>query len=155
MKNIFKELVDDLNCGQPVSGDLTPWAERGVLLLNTSLTVYKHQPNSHSNWGWKNFTKSILNTIAQLPQPVVFLFWGADAQSLLKDVIIKAAVYDENNHIVRQRLINKACILSSHPSPFSVNRPCKGSPPFKNSRPFSTTNNLLIEMGGNPIDWTL
>lgn len=155
LTNIFKELVKDIGCEFPKSGDLTPWANQGVLLINNSLTVYEHQPNSHANWGWKNFTKSVLNTIACFPQPIVFIFWGANAQDLLKNVILKAAVYSEDGKIIRQRLIDKACILSSHPSPFSVNKPCRNSPPFKGSKPFSTTNDLLIEMGAEPIDWKL
>ena len=82
--NIFKELKDDLNIPQPSSGDLTKWAENGVLLLNTSLTVYEHQANSCVGWGWNKFTKAILQAATRLPQPIVFMLWGANAQELLK-----------------------------------------------------------------------
>lgn len=133
---------------------MTKWAENGVLLLNTSLTVYEHQANSHVNWGWQNFTKAVLQSATKLPQPIVFLLWGANAQNLLKDLISCAATYHENG-IVTEKLIKKAYILSSHPSPFSCGRPCKGNPSFKGSKPFSTANSLLKSMGGEPVDWKL
>lgn len=155
LKNIFKELEDDLDLRPPVSGDLTPWAKQGVLLLNTSLTVYKHQANSCQGWGWKKFTKAVLQAATQLQQPVVFLLWGADAQGLLNSLITKAAVYEDGGHIVRERLCNNAYVLSSHPSPLSYTKPCKGSPAFKGSKPFSTANRLLEEMGSTGIDWRL
>lgn len=130
--NIFKELEEDVGIKRPESGDLTKWAENGVLLLNTSLTVYEHQANSCVRWGWDRFTKSVLQTATKLPQPVVFLLWGSNAQDLLK-----------------------AYVLSSHPSPFSATRPCRGTPAFRGSKPFSTANKLLTDMGGTPIDWSL
>lgn len=108
--NIFKELEEDVGIKRPESGDLTRWAENGVLLLNTSLTVYEHSC---------------------------------------------AAIYEDGKHIVRENLIKKAYILSSHPSPFSATRPCRGTPAFRGSKPFSTTNQLLVDMGGTPIDWSL
>lgn len=145
--NIFKELEEDVGIKRPESGDLTRWAENGVLLLNTSLTVYEHQANSCVRWGWD---KSVLQAATQLPQPVVFLLWGSNAQDLLKDLISCAAIY-----IVRENLIKKAYVLSSHPSPFSATRPCRGTPAFRGSKPFSTTNQLLVDMGGTPIDWSL
>ena len=149
--NIFKELEEDVGIKRPESGDLTRWAENGVLLLNTSLTVYEHQANSCVRWGWDKFTKSVLQAATQLPQPVVFLLWGSNAQDLLKDLII----YEDGKHIVRENLIKKAYVLSSHPSPFSATRPCRGTPAFRGSKPFSTTNQLLVDMGGTPIDWSL
>lgn len=155
LKNVFNELCEDIGCNYPANGDLTPWAEKGVLLLNTSLTVYEHQPNSHVNWGWKNFTKAVLQAATKLPQPIVFMLWGANAQDLLKDLISCAAVYEGEGKIVKENLIHKAYILSSHPSPFSVGKTCRGAPPFKGSKPFSTANQLLTNMGGEPIDWTL
>lgn len=155
LKNVFNELCSDIDCSYPKNGDLTPWAERGVLLLNTSLTVYEHQPNSHVNWGWKNFTKAVLQSATKLPQPIVFMLWGANAQDLLKDLISCAAVYEEGGQVVRENLIHKAYLLSSHPSPFSAGKPCRGAPSFKGSKPFSTANQLLINMGGEPVDWTL
>lgn len=153
--NIFKELEEDIGIGRPESGDLTKWAENGVLLLNTSLTVYEHQANSCARWGWDRFTKSVLQAATKLPQPIVFLLWGSNAQDLLKDLISCAAIYEDGKHIVRENLIKKAYILSSHPSPFSASRPCRGTPAFRGSRPFSTTNRLLTDMGGTPIDWSL
>lgn len=153
--NIFNELKDDLGIEKPASGDLTSWAQHGVLLLNTSLTVYEHQPNSHANWGWQKFTTAILQAAHSLPQPIVFLLWGANAQDLMKNLITRAAVYHDNGHVVTENLIKKTFVLSSHPSPFSVSRPCRGAPAFKGSKPFSTTNQLLTNMGGEPVDWRL
>ncbi len=153
--NIFKELNSDLGIPKPAEGDLTRWAEQGVLLLNATLTVYEHQANSHVGWGWNKFTKAILQAAHSLPQPIVFLLWGANAQDLLNDLITCAAVYHDNNHIVTEKLVKKAFVLSSHPSPFSFSKTCRGTPAFKGSKPFSTTNQLLINMGGTPIDWSL
>lgn len=153
--NIFKELKEDVGIETPENGDLTKWAENGVLLLNTSLTVYEHQANSCAKWGWDKFTKSVLQAATRLPQPVVFLLWGANAQDLLNDLISCAAVYEDGKHIVKENLIKKAYVLSSHPSPFSATRPCRGTPAFRGSKPFSTANTLLTSMGGTPIDWSL
>lgn len=153
--NIFKELEEDVGIKKPEDGDLTKWAENGVLLLNTSLTVYEHQANSCAKWGWDKFTKSVLQAATKLPQPVVFLLWGANAQDLLNDLISCAAVYEDGKHIVKENLIKKAYVLSSHPSPFSATRPCRGTPTFRGSKPFSTANTLLTSMGGTPIDWSL
>lgn len=153
--NIFKELEEDVGIKKPEDGDLTKWAENGVLLLNTSLTVYEHQANSCAKWGWNKFTKSVLQAATKLPQPVVFLLWGANAQDLLNDLISCAAVYEDGKHIVKENLIKKAYVLSSHPSPFSATRPCRGTPAFRGSKPFSTANTLLTSMGGTPIDWSL
>lgn len=153
--NIFKELNDDLKIPKPAEGDLTKWAEQGVLLLNTTLTVYEHQANSHVNWGWKNFTKAVLQAAHGLPQPIVFMLWGANAQELLDDLITCAAVHHDNGHIVTENLVKKAFVLSSHPSPFSASRTCRGTPAFKGSKPFSTVNQLLVDMGGEPVDWNL
>lgn len=153
--NIFKELEEDCGIPKPASGDLTKWAENGVLLLNTSLTVYEHQANSCVGWGWNKFTKAVLQAATKLPQPIVFLLWGGNAQDLLKDLISCAAVYEDGGHIVKEGLIKKAYVLSSHPSPFSATKPCRGTPAFRGSRPFSTTNNLLTSMGGEAVDWSL
>lgn len=155
LKNIFTELCADIGCGRPTTGDLTSWAERGVLLLNTALTVYEHQANSHANWGWQAFTSAVLKAAVQLPQPIVFMLWGGNAHRLKDSLIVKAAVYSENNQVIRQRSIKKAIIQSSHPSPFSVGKPSGGTPAFKGSKPFSLANSLLEEMGGQPIDWAI
>ena len=153
--NIFKELKEDIGIDIPSNGDLSKWADNGVLLLNTTLTVYEHQANSHAVWGWKKFTKSVLQTAHSLPQPIVFVLWGASAQELLPDLITKAGVYCASGKIVTENLVKKAFVLSSHPSPLSAGRQCKGSPAFKGSRPFSTINKLLTDMGGEPMDWSL
>lgn len=155
LTNIFKELESDLRIPKPRSGDLTKWAENGVLLLNTSLTVYEHQANSHINWGWNKFTAGVLQAATHLPQPIVFILWGSSAHSMLDSLIQKAAVYDNNGFIVQERLVKKAYLLSSHPSPFSCRKMCKNHPPFVGSRPFSTTNKLLVEMGGESVNWNL
>ncbi len=149
--NIFNELEQDIGIPRPITGDLTRWAEKGVLLLNTSLTVYEHQANSHAGWGWNNFTKAVLQAAHNLPQPIVYILWGANAQELLDDLITCAAVYHDNNKVVTENLVKKAYILSSHPSPFSANRTCRGTPAFKGSKPFSTANQLLANMGVNKL----
>lgn len=154
LKNIFNELCDDIGCAYPKTGDLTPWAKKGVLLLNTSLTVYAHQPNSHLGWRWSEFTKNILRAATRLPQPVVFILWGANAQDLLKSLISCAAIYPDNKTVV-ENLIKKAYLLSSHPSPFSASKSCRKTPPFKGSKPFSSANILLQKFGSEPIDWSL
>lgn len=129
--NIYKELNKDLGISKPTHGDLIKWAEQGVLLLNTTLTVYEHQPNSHLNWGWKNFTKAVLQTAHALPQPVIFILWGANAQDLLKDLITCAAIYQDRGRVVMKKFVKKAFILSSHPSPPSCGKPYRSSPPLK------------------------
>ncbi len=153
LKNIFKELQEDIGCGTPPNGDLTAWAERGVLLLNTSLTVYEHQANSHASWGWQFFTKDVLNTVNGLSQPVVFILWGANAQDLKWNLMHKGSKQEGN--VITHNSVNKAIILSSHPSPFSANKPCRDTPPFRGSKPFSKANELLEKMGSEPIDWRL
>lgn len=153
--NIFKELKRDVGVEIPKSGDLTKWAERGVLLLNTSLTVYEHQANSHAGWGWDNFTKAVLQAAHGLSQPVVFLLWGANAISLMRDLVTSPLVCVDDNYIFIENFTKKAFVLSSHPSPLSYSKQCKGSPPFKGSRPFSNANDLLVQMGSKPIDWNL
>lgn len=156
LKNIFNELVDDIHVNYPKSGDLTNWAKRGVLLLNATLTVYEHRPNSCANWGWRTFTQDILRAIAGLPQPVVYILWGAFAQDLMPKLLTSTVIYPQNNiHIALEPDVKKAFILSSHPSPLSASKICRGTPAFKGSKPFSTANELLINMGSEPIDWSL
>lgn len=156
LTNIFKELESDLGLRRPPNGDLTPWAERGVLLLNTSLTVYEHQANSCQNWGWDRFIRDILHYLHSSNQPIVYLLWGGNAHTFMTELISSPAVYPENNkHVVMERMLNKVYILSSHPSPFSAYKGCKGTPSFFGSKPFSTTNKFLEEMGAEPIDWEI
>lgn len=136
LRNIFKELRDDLGCDIPKTGELSKWAENGVLLLNRTLTVQSHKPNSHADWGWHNFTKHIFDICISLPQPIVFILWGKFAQQLAAEVTFTGTE-------------NKRFIASAHPSPLSA---YKG---FFGSRPFSKANQYLISMGSAPVDWRL
>ena len=131
--NIFKELSSDLNVPQPTSTDLTPWAEQGVLLLNTTLTVLGGSPLSHANLGWETLTDKILHCISDEKESVVFILWGGYAQKKMK-------LIDKNKHII---------IKSSHPSPLSAYRG------FFGSKPFSKTNQHLAEKNLQPINWEL
>jgi uracil-DNA glycosylase len=131
--NMFKELRDDLGCKVPNHGYLEHWAKQGVLLLNTVLTVREGQPNSHKGKGWELFTSEVIQTLNRRPVPVVFILWGAHAQS-------KLTFIDTDKHFV---------IQSPHPSPLSAHRG------FFGSRPFSRTNQFLERTGQTPIDWRL
>lgn len=133
LKNIFKELSDDLNIEIPKSGNLGKWAENGVLMLNATLTVRKSEAGSHQGKGWEIFTDQVIKTISDLRAGIVFILWGKYAQA-------KSDLIDTSKHFI---------ISSAHPSPFSVYRG------FYGSKPFSTTNKILIENGLDPIDWDL
>lgn len=133
LKNIYKELYDDLKVPIPNTGNLESWANEGVLLLNSVLTVEKDKPASHKNIGWENFTDSIIKKINEKEEPVVFILWGNFAKS-------KKSLITNPKHLI---------IESSHPSPFSVNYG------FFGSRPFSKTNKFLKENGIKEIDWTI
>ena len=133
LQNIYKELYNDLGITPPNSGNLTKWAREGVLLLNSTLTVVKDNANSHKNLGWSLFTDYIIKTINNKETPTVFILWGNFARS-------KKPFITNKNHLI---------IESAHPSPFSANNG------FFGSRPFSRTNNFLIEHGISPIDWDL
>ncbi|MDO5793890.1 MAG: uracil-DNA glycosylase [Turicibacter sp.] len=133
LRNIFKELVDDIQCNYPTSGDLSKWAKQGVLLLNTTLTVKESQPMSHTGMGWEQFTDAILMSLNDKETPVVFILWGKHAQS-------KKKLIDTTKHFV---------IESAHPSPLSARRG------FFGSKPFSKTNDFLVSKGLKPIDWPL
>lgn len=148
LRNIFKELVNDINCDMPTTTDLTPWAEQGVLLLNATLTVEAHKANSHSGWGWNNFTGEIFAAAAKLQQPVVFLAWGNFAH----EIVYKSFPKDTTNWKTMIKEQNKACLFSSHPSPLSATR---GNSPFIGSHCFSITNMWLKQMGTTEIDWKL
>ena len=137
LQNIFIELHNDIGCPIPNSGDLTPWAKQGVLLLNTSLTVTEGQPNSHKDWGWHTFTSHIFNIcLDELPQPIAFILWGANAQHFA-------------DHVPWHSYDNKIAFMSAHPSPMSADRG------FFGSKPFSKTNAFLVSHDSTPIDWTL
>lgn len=143
LRNIFKELQSDLGCEIPGSGDLTQWAEQGVLLLNTILTVEENKPASHSKWGWQTFIAEILRVcVEELPQPIVFILWGGHAKTFAADLEI-------------QDHPGKACIYSSHPSPLGARKGSAEVPAFIGSRPFSRANQLLSSMGAEPVNWAL
>jgi uracil-DNA glycosylase len=130
LRNIYKELATDLD-GQPAAdGDLTHWADQGVLLLNAVLTVQAATPHSHKQRGWETFTDGVIQTINDCRQPVVFILWGKPAQA-------KAAMIDDR-HLK---------IMSPHPSPLSAYRG------FFGSRPFSTANRALVEFGRSEVQW--
>ena len=131
LRNIYKELNTDLGLEIPESGCLESWAKQGVLLLNTSLTVERGQPQSHSHIGWQEFSDHIIQTINQHPEPVVFLLWGAHAQR-------KRDLIDESKHKI---------LTAPHPSPFSAH---KG---FMGCKHFSLANQFLEQVGRKPIDW--
>ncbi|MEO6230832.1 MAG: uracil-DNA glycosylase [Ferruginibacter sp.] len=132
--NIYKEIQTDLGIPMPVGyGNLTHWAEQGVLMLNAILTVRANEPASHAKIGWMNFTDAVIEKISAQKTGVVFLLWGKFAQE--KQVLI-----DETKHFV---------LKAAHPSPFSVE---KG---FYGCKHFSKTNELLISQGLDPIDWKL
>ena len=131
LKNIYKELYDDLGITPSKSGNLTCWAKEGVLLLNSVLTVKKDSPASHSKLGWQDFTDEIIKRLEQKDDCIVYILWGNFAKS-------KKALITNPKHFV---------IESAHPSPFSANYG------FFGSKPFSKTNKILIDNGLKPIDW--
>lgn len=135
LRNIYKELEADMGLVPAESGNLLPWAEQGVLLLNTVLTVERGKANSHAAFGWQEFTDAVISAAATLPQPIAAVLWGAPAQK--KENLLKDAA--------GPRLILKA----PHPSPLSAYRG------FFGSRPFSRINRFLLANGEKPIDWKL
>lgn len=112
------------------------------MLLNTVLTVQGGMPNSHRDWGWQEFVLEVFRLCVTLPQPVVFLLWGRQAQSFVSGLPI-------------DKLPNKKVLCSSHPSPLGAGKGSAGVPAFLGSRPFSKTNQLLGEMGAKPVKWEL
>ena len=133
LRNIFEELRTDCGVTPPDSGDLTPWAEQGVFLLNSSLSVQAGAAGSHQSFGWQTFTDAVAASLAGLPQPVAFILWGAHAQK--KAAIAQASRYP--------RLV----LQSPHPSPLSAYRG------FFGSRPFSAVNEFLVQHGEAPVRW--
>ena len=131
--NIYKELEEDLGCYIPNNGYLVKWAQQGVLLLNTVLTVRAHQANSHRGIGWEEFTDAAIRVLAAQERPMVFILWGRPAQA-------KKSMLDPAKHLI---------IESPHPSPLSAFRG------FFGSRPFSRTNEWLESHGMTPIDWQI
>lgn len=133
LKNIYKELYDDLGILPSTTGDLTKWGKEGVLLLNAVLTVEKDKPASHRNLGWERLTDYIIKILNQKEEPVVFILWGNFAKE-------KAKLITNPNHYI---------ITSPHPSPFSARYG------FFGSKPFSKTNNFLKEHNIKEVDWNL
>jgi uracil-DNA glycosylase len=132
LQNIYRELHDDLGLAAPRTGDLTPWAQHGVLLLNRVLTVRLGEPGSHRGIGWETITAAAIEAlVARDDEPLVAVLWGRDAQTLESD------------------LIDVPIIASAHPSPMSADRG------FFGSRPFSRANALLEELGADGVDWSL
>ncbi|MCM3227065.1 uracil-DNA glycosylase [Terribacillus saccharophilus] len=131
--NIYKELADDIGCPIPTHGYLKRWAEQGVLLLNTALTVEAHQAASHRGKGWEHFTDRVIESLNEKRDPVVFILWGKHAQE-------KQKLIDTEKHYT---------LTSVHPSPLSARRG------FFGSKPFSKTNEILENNGLKPIDWCL
>ncbi|WP_343250962.1 uracil-DNA glycosylase [Diplocloster hominis] len=131
--NIYQELHDDCGCYIPNNGYLVKWAEQGVLLLNTVLTVRAHQANSHRGIGWEEFTDAAIRALNDQDRPIVFILWGRPAQS-------KKAMLNNPRHLILE---------APHPSPLSASRG------FFGSRPFSQTNAFLEKNGVQPIDWQI
>jgi uracil-DNA glycosylase len=131
LQNIFRELCADLGFPAPSSGDLSPWSQHGILLLNRVLTVAPGQPGSHRGKGWEAVTEQAIRALVGRGTPLVAILWGRDAQTL------------------RPMLDTTPCIESAHPSPMSADRG------FFGSRPFGRTNELLARQGAQPVDWKL
>lgn len=131
--NIYQELHDDLGCDIPNNGYLVKWAEQGVLMLNTVLTVRAHLANSHQGKGWEEFTNAAIQALNQQDRPIVFILWGRPAQ-------MKKSMLNNPKHLILE---------APHPSPLSAYRG------FFGSKPFSKTNAFLQEHGVEPIDWQI
>ena len=132
LANIFREYRDDLGLPIPSTGDVSPWVQRGVLLLNRVLTVEPGKPGSHRGKGWEEVTEQAIRAlVARDTEPLVAILWGRDARNL------------------RPILTDVPCIESAHPSPMSADRG------FFGSRPFSRANAALEDLGGEPVDWSL
>ena len=131
--NIFKELKADIGMSKPLHGNLSKWAEEGVFLLNASLTVRAGEPMSHAKIGWAQFTDAVIKKLAEEKEHLVFLLWGKFAQE-------KVGFIDEAKHLV---------LKAAHPSPLSANTG------FFGCNHFSKTNEYLMQMGMDPIDWKI
>ncbi|MFD2670874.1 uracil-DNA glycosylase [Marinicrinis sediminis] len=133
LKNIYKELHADTGLAIPKHGCLIPWAQQGVLLLNTVLTVREGKPASHQGYGWEDFTDQVIRRLNERDTPMVFVLWGKHAQS-------KQELITGGHHLV---------LTAAHPSPFSAHRG------FFGSKPFTRTNEFLQQSGQSPINWAL
>ena len=132
LKNIYKELQEDIGGELPTEGDLSHWAKQGVLLLNTVLTVEEGNANSHKGMGWERLTNRLIESLNELKHPVIFILWGKPAQD-------KEKLITNSNHVI---------LKAPHPSPLSAYRG------FFGSKPFSRVNDILIQQGQTPIRWT-
>lgn len=133
LKNMFKEMCDDIGCAMPTHGDLTHWAKQGVLLLNTVLTVEESKANSHKGLGWEQFTDEAIRLLNTQERPIVFVLWGSHAQKK------KQLITNTLHHV----------ITGVHPSPLSSYRG------FFGSKPYSQINHILSSQGQTPIEWEL
>lgn len=133
LQNIYQELQNDLGCDIPNNGYLKKWADQGVLLLNTVLTVRAHQANSHQGKGWEQFTDAIIHAVSQQDRPIVYMLWGRPAQS-------KIPMLTNPKHLI---------LKAPHPSPLSAYRG------FFGCRHFSQANEFLVKNGVEPIDWQI
>ena len=133
LENIYKELQDDLGCTIPNNGYLVKWAEQGVLMLNTVLTVRAHQANSHRGIGWEEFTNAAIRVLNEQDRPIVYLLWGRPAQS-------KKSMLHNPKHLI---------LTAAHPSPLSAHNG------FFGCKHFSQTNEFLKQNGLEPIDWQI
>lgn len=133
LRNLFKELQEDIGCSSPAAGTLTKWADQGVLLMNTVLTVRAGEAHSHRNKGWETFTDAVIRKLSERDEPIVFVLWGKPAQT-------KKRLIDLDKHDVLE---------APHPSPLSAHRG------FFGSRPYSKVNSLLQSRGQTPIDFCL
>lgn len=149
LQNIFKELNDDLGIPIPNSGDLTPWAKQGVLLLNSCLTVEAKKPASHKSIGWRDITKEIIKQTLTFPQPIIYLCWGRFAEKVILESVTE--LLNEHKNVIGK----KFTIKSTHPSPYSANKSALKLQPFMGSKPFSQTNKILIENNVPSINWEL
>ena len=131
LRNIYKELQEDIGGGLPIEGDLSHWAQQGVLLLNTVLTVEEGNANSHKGKGWERLTNRLIDSLNELNHSVIFILWGKPAQD-------KEKLITNPNHVI---------LKAPHPSPLSAYRG------FFGSKPFSKVNNILIQQGQTPIRW--
>ena len=131
LKNIYKELQEDIGGELPTEGDLSHWAKQGVLLLNTVLTVEEGNANSHKGMGWERLTNRLIESLNGLKHPVIFILWGKPAQD-------KEKLITNPNHVI---------LKAPHPSPLSAYRG------FFGSKPFSKVNDILIQQGQTPIRW--
>lgn len=134
LNNVLKEMADDIGTSYSKHGDLTYWSQQGVLLLNSSLTVAEGEPLSHQNKGWEQFTTAAIDVVNEQTEHTVFILWGSKAQKAGKFI-------DTDKHLI---------LTAVHPSPLAANR---GG--FFGSKPFSKTNDYLVQHGQTPIDWQL